>query len=230
MPRRTAFTLIELLIVVAIIGILTAIAVPNFMNAMIRAKIARVQGDQKAIENALVMLQTDRGDYPNFHYERAHPASLSDGFDMASWKQLTTPIGYLSIGILQDPFLSRNVYEQSGISKQNQNNKFFLLYEVNCSSDEQLSMDSSSNGVSFRSHWMIGSIGPDVALGGFDQWVKRMYERQLDTWCLIYPGFCGIMEYDISNGLVSGGDIHRFEGGSVDPNCTSINGRIGRGR
>ncbi|MDX9754642.1 MAG: prepilin-type N-terminal cleavage/methylation domain-containing protein [bacterium] len=84
MKRDAGFTLIELLIVVAIIGILAAIAVPNFMNAQIRAKIARVQADIKAQGTALEQYRLDNNNYP--------PSNVAAP---RLWR-LTTPIAYMS--------------------------------------------------------------------------------------------------------------------------------------
>lgn len=59
-----AFTLIELLCVVGVIAILAAIAVPNFLEAQVRSKIARVKQDQAFIAAALEAYFCDYKMYP----------------------------------------------------------------------------------------------------------------------------------------------------------------------
>jgi general secretion pathway protein G len=58
------FSLIELLIVVAIIGLVAAIAVPNLLNSIQRGRQSRTVGDVRTISNALAMYQTDFMNYP----------------------------------------------------------------------------------------------------------------------------------------------------------------------
>src|SRR5210317_2224960 len=64
MKRIKAFTLIELLIVVAIIAILAAIAVPNFLEAQIRSKVSRVKSDQRSLATAIESYYVDNNSYP----------------------------------------------------------------------------------------------------------------------------------------------------------------------
>src|SRR5690606_30733234 len=54
----------ELLIVVAIIAILAAIAVPNFLEAQTRAKVSRVMGDLRNMATGIESYQIDNRSFP----------------------------------------------------------------------------------------------------------------------------------------------------------------------
>src|SRR5262245_35523542 len=62
--RESGFTLIELLIVIAIIGILAAIAIPNLLNAVQRGKQKRSMSDMRALATAIEAYAVDNNQYP----------------------------------------------------------------------------------------------------------------------------------------------------------------------
>ncbi|MBN2328381.1 MAG: prepilin-type N-terminal cleavage/methylation domain-containing protein [Candidatus Omnitrophica bacterium] len=176
--RRQGFTLIELLIVVAIIGILAAIAVPNFLNAQIRAKCSRAISDMKTIETSLEMYRLDNNDYPPA--DKALAPGSGDYFhpNEIRYYRLTTPVSYLN-SIPKDPFATnlQNDFAQWGWAYDYVNN-----YGGNHSGG-------------WGHIWRLSSWGPD----GVNGW-----GGQRDGGC---PNGIPDFVYQTSNGLISKGDI-----------------------
>lgn len=64
MRSQGGFTLIELLIVVAIIGVIAAVAIPNLLNALDKGKQKRSMMDLRSIAEATEAYHVDKGQYP----------------------------------------------------------------------------------------------------------------------------------------------------------------------
>jgi len=64
MLKNKAFTLIEIMVVVAIIGVLAAILVPQLAKAIQSSKVARTGSDLATLRNAMNTYLTDQGSYP----------------------------------------------------------------------------------------------------------------------------------------------------------------------
>lgn len=193
MARRCAFTLIELLIVVAIIGILAAIAVPNFLQAQTRAKLSRVAGDFRNVRVALESYRLDNNTYPYDGWRGF--LRIPNG-----WIGLTTPITYINSGSLHDPFKARFV-----VPGDQDPGTTLSLYELSTGNHNP----EKFNEMPFDD-WMLNSIGPDSAFGQEALGGAAGDDTQS---AMLYPFTVRVLRFDPSNGLHSQGDIYAFMGG-----------------
>ncbi|MGI6456298.1 MAG: type IV pilin protein [bacterium] len=206
MKRDFGFTLIELLIVVAIIGILAAIAVPNFLNAQIRAKIARSKSDLKALAMAQEQYFLDNNVY-------TYPFTLHT---------LTTPVSYIS-SIPPDVFAPKNAQARAN----SENNIAFTWYRyVYGTTNPDWGGSQSLRDAHCADYYAyfppftpVRSTAVSLATtrGCPTQWLIKSFGPNTNGTSLAggNNGDDYTLRYDSSNGLISLGDIAVFGPGMM---------------
>ena len=218
--REGAFTLIELLIVVAIIAILAAIAVPNFLEAQVRSKISRSLADLRSIKVGMEAYFVDNNAYPTDPgwtvtissengWLMLSPAPAGAGIsNIANSKKylgayLTTPMSYLA-SVPMDYFNSNirrksNFYPPGHVPAS-----YFATIWPKPAVMNMIAATPAINA------WILQSCGPDLWWAFIDFPATAYRYDPIGHY------------YDPTNGTISAGDLFMTDKGFLSPNISGL--------
>lgn len=220
-----AFTLIELLIVVAIIAILAAIAVPNFLEAQTRSKVSRAQADMRSLAVGIEAFAVDNNKPPSIVAPTSATGCAGPDFNCgpgllngpsvfypdtagvsSRFIAITTPIAYIS-SVFRDPFINPAVrfsISCNGTAPFPEYDTYDFVDSYTIHPDGPYPLFSTganaerAGGLSSGASWHIVSPGPDGenCFGGGHVGQVAFHD--------------GGVDYDPTNGTLSRGDIVRI--------------------
>ena len=192
--KHSGFTLIELLIVVAIISILSAIAVPNFLEAQTRTKVSRTRAELKVIATGLETYRIDNSAYPWV----GDPMSPSGAFYInyaERLKPVTSPVAYIQT-------IPRDIFAKSPDQEPTGSEYVYAPGNIVLGMGPQFNKRINRNTI-----YSLAGRGPDreIYSGGY---CNNHPE-------LILRGYPEKGAYDPTNGTVSQGDIIQLSCGRL---------------
>ncbi|MDX1973757.1 MAG: prepilin-type N-terminal cleavage/methylation domain-containing protein, partial [Candidatus Sumerlaeia bacterium] len=203
-----AFTLIELLIVVAIIAILASIAVPNFLEAQTRAKVAATQADMRTLATALETYRVDNNRYPfrtpSLDVDTTVFPVFPDGtVRFRDLTAVTSPVAYLSTP--PKDIFEKSQFDGSGnIPNWDPINNIIEYFSPLLA--HELTPRGATTPFKDDTPWILASVGPDGRLGSVNKPNKVINfgrnSAEQNSWR---------DEYDPTNGTISFGNIYRLQ-------------------
>lgn len=220
MREKAGFTLVEILIVVAIIAVVAAIAVPNIMSANIRAKVSGVRSDMGSIAIALEDYRVDKRTYPVGYYpgagydpdvigEAGQPfdgtGGNDSGNDAIGLGYLVYPVTSFNPTYLKripgDPFNDNGEEDWPDGTSEAHNHHYCYFTGAKGSTGTRINGYRTEGSKKIADYWALASYGPDK---------KKDVENYLEAWKAVdpnAPGYDFSKAYDSDRGITSSGDI-----------------------
>ena len=166
--EKAAFTLVEMLVVIAILGILMAMMVPAAGLVLKRTKIANTRGDAGLVAAALMKYQAEYNRWPAAYEPDVKDTTVKEWVDMMAPKPGTGPL---------DTNPKRVIFFEPGGGALNANGEFVdawggvFTYRLDLDGDDQVENPNPDKGGLVRGRVLVWSAGPD---GKLDTWTDNV--------------------------------------------------------